>query len=188
MVKDIFHTLTFRGNNDEVLAHGPYLCDRDDAWLSPGYYFWEESIKAAHYWGTNRLKSDYIICKAECLINDDNCLDLVGNVKHRDGFSDLFNELKNNGYVTEDTTVGHVIDFLRKSGNFSFASSRIDSTDAFKYYIEDPDQTKVLMFDQKLTHVKLNLNLVVQICIFDLEGVLFSSFQLVHDSTDVDVA
>lgn len=184
MVKDIYHTLEYRGNNEEVLEHGPYNCDREDAWLSPGYYFWEDSIKAAHYWGTNRLKKPYVIFQAECYLDEKNCFDLVGSVPHRDEFHRLYTELLKAKLITKDTTVGHIIDFLRKTNNFQYPSSRIESTDAFKYYIEDPTEPMELKFDNKLTIVTLKLHLVIQVCVFNLDAVAFNNFRLVHDSTN----
>ncbi|QQT43362.1 Uncharacterised protein [Sphingobacterium multivorum] len=184
MVKNIYHTLEFRNNNDELLETGPIHCNRSDAWLAPGYYFWEESMKAAHYWGTNRLKKDYVIFHAHCYIDETNCFDLVGSVPHRDEFHLLYCRLVDAGLISKDSTVGHVIDFLQKANSFDYPSSRIESTDAFIYYVEDSEETTELLLDKRLTVVTLKLNLVIQICIYDLEAVLFDSFKLVHDSTD----
>jgi hypothetical protein len=184
MVKNVYHTLTFKNNNEFIAENGPILCDKDDAWLSPGYYFWEESIKAAHYWGQNRIRKDYIIFQAECFIDENTCFDLVGSVPHRDELNTLFHQLVDEGLISRETTVGHVIDFLRKAGIFKYPSCKVESTDAFVYYVQDPDETKELKFDEKRTIVTLKLNLVIQICVYDLGAVDFKNFRLVHDSTN----
>ena len=39
-----YHTVEDRDNPDEIEADGPFKCTRGDAWLGPGYYFWDSKI------------------------------------------------------------------------------------------------------------------------------------------------
>ncbi|MEI7812435.1 MAG: hypothetical protein WCJ01_08410 [Ignavibacteria bacterium] len=75
--KIVFHTQEkrlFRINK-------PVICNRKDAWLGKGYYFWAEEIYA-HQWGntSKRNTGSYEIYCAS--INCENILDTVFNEAH----------------------------------------------------------------------------------------------------------
>lgn len=184
-VRKIFQTLKYRNNNDEVLAHGPYPCSREDAWLSYGFYFWEHSIKPAHYWGKRWCQSKYIICQAFCDLTENNCFDLVGNVNHNELFTQTVEYLIQIEFITPETTVQHVIDFLRSpaSDSFKYSAARIESSEAFdmdSYSESTVPLPTTMIFDLQRNRVKLKLNMVVQLCIFDLEGVNFKGFEIIY--------
>ena len=180
--REIFQTLEFRDNNLEVLEHGPYQCVRENAWLSSGYYFWEESIESAKYWGERCCNDSYIVTKALYDITDENFFDLLGNVKHVKEFADVVKKMIDNGYLKRTSTVGHVLKFMRDHLDFKYSSCRADTSDSFsKNYMLETVNVDSLIFDEMRNRAKLKLHLVVQLCVFDFEGINFRNFEIEYE-------
>lgn len=181
--KVVYQTLRYLDNNDVVLRDGPFKCTQKNAWLGSGYYFWEESIKPAKYWGEKFHDNKYIICKASCKINEDNCFHLVGSVKHAEYLETALRKLKCLGLLTNDTTIPHVIDFLMKIGQFPFYASRAETSAAFKAsYLTEDDFKEGVIFNQQLRAAKVNVNVVIQLCIYDLSKVDFKELEIVYEN------
>lgn len=108
-----------------VEENGPFDCKWENTWLGDGYYFWEEFIEVAHWWGENHRKGNYIICEAQCDF-DENCLDLVGNMSHIRQFRQAIKIMNSKGLITKNTTVSKVIRFLLgEFKSFYFQAIRI---------------------------------------------------------------
>ncbi|MBL4560670.1 MAG: hypothetical protein JKX79_06750 [Labilibaculum sp.] len=77
MAKLMYHTQESRAK----LLTAPIKCNKSDAWLGVGYYFWNIEIDATH-WGNNfkNRKGSFEIYKAD--IDTENVLDTVFNEKH----------------------------------------------------------------------------------------------------------
>jgi hypothetical protein len=59
----------------------PIICDRNDAWLGSGYYFWDEEIDAIHWGHKSKRQTGYFeIYSAD--INCEDVLDTVFNEEH----------------------------------------------------------------------------------------------------------
>jgi len=174
-LRTVYQTLRDRNNNDEVIQHGPYICNKSNAWLHNGYYFWEEFIEPAHHWGKNWCHNKYIITKGDCFIAPDDLFDLAGNMRHIREVSEIFEYLKEEGLATDETSVSHVIDFLQKLDCFDYLASRTNTTNAFKK-----------KYDMDLLKYDINsdtffvMRPAVQICIYDLEKASFKNFQIVY--------
>lgn len=184
-VRDIYQTLQYRDNNLEVLKSGPGHCSRNDSWLYHGYYFWEESTKPAHYWGKKWCGDCFIICSAKCDIDEDNCLDLVGNIKHDEYFTRALSKLVELEELTEDSTVQHVIKWLKDHDQFPFYASRAETSDSFDMseYLTEEDFAEKLIYDTRLTRTKLKLNKAIQLCIYNLEEVNFRDFDIIFEKS-----
>lgn len=76
MKADLFQTLEARGNHQDLVAKAPYLCDRKDAWLTEGYYFWEAYIDLAHAWGESAHRGKYVILSTTLHCNPSKVLNL----------------------------------------------------------------------------------------------------------------
>lgn len=176
--RTLYQTLKFKDNNNEVLAHGPYDCNKTNAWLHNGYYFWEEFIEPAHYWGKTSYGKNYIITKGDCLIFPEQLFDLVGNLSHIRAIRETVLILKKEGLLTDKTTVAHIIDFLIKTNVFDFIATRANTTEAFRSY-----KTTGLQYDIN-KDIVLTMEPAVQICIYDLKKALFSNFQIVFQSNN----
>lgn len=65
-----------------VLQNAPFLAKDDERnrkfqFLGSGYYFWEDDIDQAHYWGSVHWgRNNYFIVKFDCEIDDNDLLDL----------------------------------------------------------------------------------------------------------------
>lgn len=76
MKKDAYHTQ----RKEKERIKFPLICERNDAWLGKGYYFWLEEFDAIQ-WGHNSKKETgyFEIYKAK--IDSENILDTVFNEK-----------------------------------------------------------------------------------------------------------
>lgn len=77
MCRIFYHTQERR----EKRLTSPQICNRDDAWLGKGYYFWEEFMDA-EIWGNKSKKNSgyYEIYESNIVTN--RLLDTVFNEKH----------------------------------------------------------------------------------------------------------
>ena len=75
--KKMFHTQESR----LLRLKKPLLCERKDAWLGIGYYFWND-IEDAIRWGNNSKKRTGSFDVYESAINCENVLDTVFNEHH----------------------------------------------------------------------------------------------------------
>lgn len=93
----------------------PVYCGRTDKpWLTEGYYFWHGFIELAHWWGRDvRKYHKYCIFESEIEYNDDNFLDLVGNVDDIKAFKLTYDELREKR-PDEEFTVPQVLKFMLK--------------------------------------------------------------------------
>lgn len=176
-LKTVYQTLKFKDNNDEVLKHGPYCCNEKNAWLHYGYYFWEEFTDPAHHWGKTWCSNKYIITCGECIIYEESLFDLVGNLQHIKEMKETVQHLEEEGLVNNQTTVAHVIDFLKKMNEFDYVATRANTTESFgKNY---PHMQLQYEYEK---NTMLTLNPAVQICIYDLDKAVFSDFRIFYQS------
>lgn len=127
--KIIFQTLEDRDNPNYVERNGPFPCNRTNAWLGDGYYFWDTFVENAHWWGEycNNSNGRYIICKAVCDYDPNLCFDLTGgNMQHLEYFNEVILMMKKQGLFTEKTTVARIIKYLKDDLKiFKYEASRV---------------------------------------------------------------
>ena len=89
-------------------------------WLSEGYYFWTDSCRNAHWWGSKRLKEPYCITEYFININSESLLDLSGNTEHmeylyklKDFFIDNYNKIYTNAEAPKPT-ISVLVEYFRK--------------------------------------------------------------------------
>lgn len=110
----------------QVEEKGPFKCRWENTWLGDGYYFWQEFIELAHWWGQTHRNGQYIICEAHCDFDEKRCLDLVGDMSHVRQFKEAVHVLKINKKITNETTVSRVIRFMQgEFESFTFEAIRI---------------------------------------------------------------
>lgn len=64
-----------------IRLKAPVVCEREDAWLGDGYYFWDDVVDAEQWGHNSKRETGYFeVYKAEILI--DNFLDTVFNEAH----------------------------------------------------------------------------------------------------------
>jgi len=57
-------TIEDQNNVDEVEKNGPIKAVFKP-YLGDGYYYWDNNIKAAHWWGSNNYGGNYMICESK---------------------------------------------------------------------------------------------------------------------------
>lgn len=169
---DIFQTLEYRGNEDEVKKHGPYLCALTDAygnrktgikepWLGEGYYFGDTNIADARWWGENCYKNKgYIIGITKYDQHSPLLFDMVGNMSQLNDFFECAEYIRERGHKKK-ITFSYVFSILKKFANFEYKAVRVwpyPLKNSFNedYYIKFPGKTAAII---KLTKI--------QICFFD---------------------
>lgn len=166
-----YHTLEDRDNADEVEINGPFICTRNNAWLSDGYYFWDSDLELAHEWGRvgyQLRRKQYLICQGE-ILNDDFIFDLVGSVLHQKTFiamMDLLLEQLPNGV---EPRMVDVLDFLRSNGAFPFNAIRA----ADKHL-----KSREVSFGGKRGEYAI-LNQRTQICLLNKKNLILPSFRII---------
>ncbi|MFZ6001575.1 MAG: hypothetical protein ACOYW3_13775 [Bacteroidota bacterium] len=104
------------------------------AFLGTGFYFWEDNLDLARWWGVVHCDSQYIICQADIECAEERYLDLVGNVRHLRYLRELkarFGQDLKREFGTVDVPLGNLIEYLRRqdkkpafSGIFPFTVIR----------------------------------------------------------------
>lgn len=110
-----YHTVEDRDNPDFVEEKGPFVAMGSLAFLGVGYYFWEESLELAHWWGGVHCSGEYMICRANLGSPDEVYLDLVGNVRDMNYLKKLKKELASElvrKFGTSDVPMGKLIEHL----------------------------------------------------------------------------
>ncbi len=172
-IKIVYQTLEDRSTDlNDLEAYGPYACRWENTWLGDGYYFWDSFIKNAHWWGTDIRKYDkgYIICKAICDYNEEECCDLVGTTAHLQMFYDTYELMKSKGLANSNTKVKRLIHYLKndiKKFNFQairaygIRSKTYNSRFSFNLNFEDrsPAYMDLLPAIQICFYSKTSLNL-----------------------------
>lgn len=76
----LHHTLQDRDNPDYIEENGPFpVEDYKSAYLGNGYYFWDNHLELAQYWGEKHCKIPYVICQADFKIENGLFFDLIGS-------------------------------------------------------------------------------------------------------------
>lgn len=180
IVKTIYQTLEDRDNPDYIELHAPFKCNRKNAWLGNGYYFWDTFIEIAHWWGEFSYNNSYVICEASCDFNEENCLDLVGNTEHMLEFHNAINLLKKQKLIKNKTTVARILSFMKsKIPEFNYDAIRVYGINSIgnkeenkKYLYRLPFITNQAQF--------LDYKPPIQICVFNKKRVNFRNFKIVY--------
>ena len=183
MKRKAYQTLEDRGNANEIENNGPFSCDRKNAWLGRGYYFWDSFINNAHWWGQEGAcyKDGYIICESSFELND-KCFDLYDNPEHIQQFKLALNLMKEKGlFVKNKTTVGRIIEFLKSSNAFfsQYEAIRVcgvNSKGSDSLFIER------IPFKEGKKFQYLDISSPIQICFIKKEGLNREGFKIVYPS------
>lgn len=168
-----YQTVEYRGEdnlNKEVKRNAPYRCTRRDAWLSHGYYFWDQDIERAKQWGESSYAGKYVVVEYEMTCN--NILDLVGSRRHQEEFKQLI-ALAKTELKLENIPVSKVIQFLRKRNNDCKGIFEYDSIKAQDH----PNRDMVRFVDA--SPCRMDLNSRMQICIFKQQNLNISRKEIV---------
>lgn len=121
MMNNLYQTLEDRSNVDYVEKNGPFCCERKEAWLGKGYYYWDTFVDNAHLWG-DKIYKNYIICLSKIDLNNNNIYDLQ-NPSTLLEFKQLEEKLSE-VYPHKKITVAVVLEQLKQSKEFTYKAIR----------------------------------------------------------------
>lgn len=186
----LYQTLNDKENPDHVANHGPFPCNRKNAWLGEGFYFWDAHIQLAHWWGevnfANRIyKNGYIVCQADAVL-DQHCWDLHGDGLARLELKKICDLLIDTQMTTyDDILVNHVIEYLKKIKEFKYKSIRALSmkTVSPKRF---SDYVLRIAFDRRLEEQVLDIYPPVQICLVEKTALSLRNFRIIYPTEYID--
>ena len=174
----IYQTLENRDNPEEIERDGPFICRWHNAWLGTGFYFWEAFVENSHWWGKSHLKGNYIICEAECEIDDETCFDLVGNTAHMSLFHAAVSLMKENELINKKTTVARVIHHMRFiSKVLKCQAIRVFGVYSISQHLY-PEHIYRMLFEHNKIHY-LDFKPPIQICIFNKTGLKTKNYHII---------
>lgn len=166
----------------DVETNGPFPCKWENTWLGDGFYFWEEFIGLAHWWGKTRRKGSYIICKAECDFDEIKCLDLVGEMKHVRFFQEAIEVMNQNNKINSTTTVSRVINFMKEEfkSRFLFEAIRVYGINSISpsQPISSEYSSRFLFEVSKGSY--LDVLPAVQLCLFKKTSLNLREYKIVY--------
>lgn len=125
MPSNLYQTLEDKSNVDYVEGNGPFICNRANAWLGIGYYYWDTFVDNAHLWGKkiyNIKHKDYIICLSKFEFNNKNIYDLDSpNILLE---FKILEERLSEIYPGKNITVAMVLEQLKRSKEFTYKAIR----------------------------------------------------------------
>jgi len=188
---EVYHTVESTEDKALIIKTAPFPCQDKpgelNEWLGDGYYFWEGSIKLAHWWGKvhyKRAGKHYAICRTFFHWEDGEILDLVGNTQQIKEVWKLVRQLKVNPYYdSSEFSAQFIINHIRKHAVKPFYYK------AIRVYSEQCSGDKEVK-DSKLFfdgHSYLNLCPEIQICVLD-KTTLDLPMKLVYCSEEEDAS
>ncbi|NCB43496.1 MAG: hypothetical protein EOM59_12895 [Clostridia bacterium] len=177
--KIVYQTLEDRDNLDKIEQEGPFLCGRSNAWLGTGYYFWESFIENAKWWGEKSYQEKgYVITQAHYMNDEDECYNLIDNPEHLRSFNAAIRLMEEKGlYITENTTVSRIIEFLRSINIFHYNATRAKGDNCKSLSSEFSITT---IFNKKFPSIYLDSLPAIQVCFYIKEKPLdLSQYKIV---------
>lgn len=171
-----YHTVEDRNNPDVILLEGPFRCEREDAWLGHGYYFWDTRISLAHFWGEVNFRwRGYVVCEA--LINDDPAIlwDLDGKIAHQEEFIAALDMMIDAGVITRDgdATANDVITFLKRQNLMTYKAIRAADEDKDTYFLRFKPRSEP-------KQAQMRLRQRVQICLLEKSEITLQDFSIIY--------
>lgn len=179
MQHKLYQTLEDRSNLDEIENTGPFKCCRNDAWLGAGYYYWDNNICHAHWWGHVAYKhnfKDYVICQSNVDFSQIKIYDLDDTLILEE-FNEMVKAL-HKAYPNKKITVPVVIEELkRKSKEFQkYHAIKARGNNAAKY---DKNLPYKLRFNIN-NDAYLDLRPQIQICFISKDTIGNDNFKIIY--------
>lgn len=176
------HTCKKSGGEAYVLKNAPFLSTIKNSkipFLGIGYYFWDDNIEMAKYWGWSNYNNNYYIVENDLDCQPDVFLDLVGNRKDMRLFVDLMDDMIGRGINREKWTVGAFIEFMKRL--------RIHNKDVFPYQIIRAVDNSKINEQFKYYFVQgrgefTNLSPIIVICVIDKIVVNLNANKIIQKS------
>jgi len=181
IIRTVYQTLEDRGNPDYVEQNGPFKCERKNAWLGDGYYFWDSFVDNAHWWGAEGAcyRNDYMICKSTYLLDEEKCFNLIDNALHFKMYNDTKQLMKDKGlYKENSTTVARIIEHIKNTLNiFKYEGIRVYGINSKSFSSPYSNRT---IFDKNHNNKYLDTLPAIQICFYKANSLNLKGFKLIH--------
>ena len=176
----VYQTLEDRGNPDYIETNGPFICNRKNAWLGTGYYFWESFIENAHWWGKecNSFVNGYIICEAEYTEDEEKCFNLIDNQIHIKMFNDTKSLMEKKGlYVHNQTKVSRIIEYLKNTLKiYHYEAIRVYGVNSKS---NNSDFSNRTVFNDRAKYQYLDTSPAIQICFYSKISLTLRNYRIV---------
>lgn len=167
----LFQTIDNRPIDEK--SFGPIFCDSEDAWIGSGYYFWDNSIDSAKWWGETHYKNNYIICRSFYDYHSDEYLDLVGNQEHIRYIKSCAEAFKKRR-PSYDIKIGEIIELLKQTDSeFDYLAVRAYPTPLH------PNHKKLYYFDKEQKFY-FDTNEKIQMCVIDKSFLLNEEYTAIY--------
>lgn len=172
------HTCLNKGGKKFVFRNAPFLATHDEntgknQFLGQGYYFWDNNIEMAKYWGKKHCNGSYFIVETDIVLKEETCFDLVGNRNHMIVLIETLKILAEMKLErSRSWLVFHVIEFLKSIDVFDYESIR-----AIDYTMPSDIKPITLPFEKTGKHYTL-INPKIAICIFEKKNILLETKRL----------
>jgi len=181
--KTLYQTVEDPGYPDPIEKEGPHMCKREDAWMGQGYYFWESHIQNAHWWGKGdgHFKNGYVICKADYVIDETICYNLIDNEDHQVMFNEAVDLMIAEGLYKEGTTtVARIIGFLKeKLRIFNYEATRAYGVNSKN---KNSKYSRHTLFCNKPPFSYLDTLPPIQICFYIKNARYLSNYKIIYPS------
>lgn len=186
--KTIVHqTLRDNDNPDYVEDHGPFpVKDVKNAYLGSGYYFWDDHIELAHWWGEIRCENNYIICQGVLNVEKELFCDLVGCRQDMIFLKNVIARIPE----LHTMALGSVIEFLKE------LDSRPNKKGIFPFKVIRAIDTSENSFESKYEHDKLYFSVKrkgfttfapqIMICLVEKNKLHLNSYKVIHPNKYVN--
>lgn len=175
------HTCANKNDKTYILQNAPFRSEFNKErnkipFLGGGYYFWDNNLEAARYWGENHYKGNY--CIYECVLNiDDNkFLDLVGSRDDMIKLRQLIDKFSRK-IGGENLSLGEILEYFKQLNNLDptfFDITIVRAIDSSKSKTE----ADVFRFsDGKNNYTDLNPRLII--CFYTKKPLYFKSPKII---------
>ena len=117
MFKSIGHHTALDENGLEYIErNAPFRSTRKSPFLGSGYYFWDNHIELARFWGESQYKGRYVVCEMDFHVTEESFLDLVGSREDQIHFKNLINLYSNFEFGSDlsGEPIGKIITIFNK--------------------------------------------------------------------------
>jgi hypothetical protein len=176
------HTCSKKNGRKYVLKNAPFFSQHDKKknalkFLGSGYYYWDDNIEMAHYWGKTYYHKKYFIVESNLNLPEGIFLDLVGNRRHLRYFRELISKFEAHEFGRPKWTMGVFIEFLKTKekdvpGIFPFKAIR-----AVDIKVPRKNKSTIKFVDNKPNVTNLDPRLVI--CLTEKNSVILQSQEIV---------
>lgn len=177
---------TFENRNANDVDGAPYRCSDVNAFLGRGFYFWEDNLAFAKFWGGKwyiDIGKKYFIGETEIKCVKSDFFDLVGDRQHQKFLKETAKILAAKRPRTSGWPIGKIIELLKAASkdpdDMFFAE--------FEYKVIRAVDDSAIKLSQNYQFSEENINYMdlnpcYIICVTFIKGIISTPLRVVHAS------